>query len=433
MTGRNEIEGRNIDPPHGLASAHSDSAGHARAPDDAPDGAGSGSSPPGRLEKAPAVRRVEALDLLRGLVVALMVLDHVREYFSAQALLFDPLDVSQTSPSLFATRWITHLCAPTFVFLAGLSAHLQLARGMPHGQLRRRLVARGLWLILLEVTVIGFGFTFAEPLLFLQVIWVIGIGMVLLACLTFLPHWVAGAVGLVAIAATPMLAAGTATALPPPLWHALFLPGPLTPLPGIVAYPVVPWFGILALGYAAGPILAGTAPAMRRRAIVGGAMMIAAFVLLRFTGVGDVRTGIAAPTPLLQALSHLDISKYPPSIQYVTLTFGLSSLLLALFTALPARRLPMLHAFGKAPFFTYILHIYVIHVLALLVGLAMGFQATLFSHFIDNPAVLKEAGWGFSLAAVYIIWIGILLALRPVSIWFARIKSCGGRWWLSYL
>jgi uncharacterized membrane protein len=376
---------------------------------------------------------VEALDLLRGLVVALMVLDHVREYFSAQAFLFDPLDVSKSTPGLFATRWITHLCAPTFVFLAGLSAHLQMARGMPHAQLRRRLASRGLWLILLEVTVIGFGFTFAEPFLFLQVIWAIGIGMVLLAGLTFLPHWVAGIVGLFAIAATPVLAAGTATALTPPLWHALFLPGPLTPLPGMVAYPALPWFGILALGYAAGPVLACTAPMMRRRAIIGGALLIAAFVVLRLSGVGDVRTGVAAPTTLLQALSHLNISKYPPSIQFVTLTLGVSSLLLALFTALPARKLPMLHAFGKAPFFTYILHIYIIHLLALLVGLTTGFQASIFTHFIDNPAALKEAGWGFSLPIVYAIWIAILLALRPAAIWFARIKSRGGRWWLSYL
>lgn len=426
MTGSSDVGGRSSDRQKGSATIQPGGLGASEVTVPL-----SSSSDGG--EKALAPRRVEALDLLRGLVVALMVLDHVREYFSAQAFLFDPLDVSQTSPSLFATRWITHLCAPTFVFLAGLSAHLQLARGMAHAQLRRRLVTRGLWLILLEVTVVGFGFTFTQPLLFLQVIWAIGIGMVLLAGLTFLPHWAAGVVGLVAIAGTPMLAAGTAAALPPPLWHALLMPGPLTPLPGIVAYPAVPWFGILALGYAVGPLLARTAPVMRRRAIIMGALLIALFVVLRLSGVGDVRTGVAAPTSLLQALSHLNISKYPPSIQFATLTLGLSSLLLALLTALPARWLPMLHAFGRAPFFTYILHIYIIHVLAFLVGLAMGFQAAIFAHFIDNPVVLKEAGWGFSLAVVYAIWVGVLLVLRPASIWFARIKGRGERWWLSYL
>jgi uncharacterized membrane protein len=378
-------------------------------------------------------RRVEALDLLRGLVVALMVLDHVREYFSAQAFQFDPLDVSQTNPSLFATRWITHLCAPTFVFLAGASAHLQRTRGMPDAVLRRRLVSRGLWLIFLELTLIGFAFNFAAPFLFLQVIWAIGIGMVVLACLTFLPNWVAGIVGLAALAFTPILAAATASPDPSPLWHILLMPGPLTPLPGMVAYPALPWFGVLALGYAAAPLLACPASIMRRRAIAAGLLLIAAFVALRLSGIGDVRTGGTGPTLLLQALSHLNVSKYPPSIQFVALTMGVAALLLALLTALPARRLPMLHAFGRAPFFTYILHIYIIHTLALVVGLAWGLPAGAFTHFIEGNPALKEAGWGFGLAIVYLIWIGVLLALRPAAIWFARLKDRGGRWWLSYL
>lgn len=377
--------------------------------------------------------RVETLDLLRGLVVALMVLDHVREYFSAEALQFDPLDVSQTSVGLFATRWITHLCAPTFVFLAGLSAYLQRANGMPAVALRRRLAARGLWLVALEITIIGFAFNFAAQFLFLQVIWAIGIGMIALAGLTFLPRWAIGLVGLLALVGTPYLAAAGAELLPQALVHALFSPGPLAPLPGIVAYPALPWLGILALGYAAGPLLAREPDVMRRRATIGGIVLIAVFAALRIGGIGDARSGGEAPNFILQLLTNIDVTKYPPSLQYACITLGAAGLLLALLTLIPARRLPTLAAFGRAPFFTYILHIYLIHLLALIGGLFVGIPAAAFTHFIENSAALREAGWGFGLLDVYLLWLLVALLLHAPASWFARLKRRRSDWWLSYL
>ena len=387
---------------------------------------------PARGGAAPS--RIAAIDLLRGLMVALMVLDHTREYFSAEALQFDPLDLSRTTAWLFATRWVTHLCAPTFVFLAGVSVHLQRVAGKPEGAIRRQLIARGLWLILLEATLIGFAFNFAEPFLFLQVIFAIGLGMVALAAFTRLPQPIVAIVGLAALALTPWLSTLAAPPLmPAPFWHLLLVPGPLAPLPGICVYPALPWFGLLALGYSAGPMLVCPPALLRRRAVLAGAVLIACFALLRAVGIGDVRSGGAGASLPLRLLSHLDVSKYPPSLQYAALTLGVSALLLAALTRVPASRLPMLHAFGSAPFFTYVLHIYIVHGLALAAGLALGVPASAFTHFIEGSAALRGAGWGFGLPAVYLVWLAVLLILRIPAIRFAAVKRRRSRWWLSYL
>lgn len=366
-------------------------------------------------------------------MVALMVLDHVREYFSAAALQFEPTAIFQTTPALFATRWVTHLCAPAFVFLSGVSVHLQRANGRIGGALSLRLLARGSWLILLEITVIGFAFNFAEPFLFLQVIWAIGFGMILLSCLAALPNALIAVLGIALIALNPALSAISAPHLPTPLWHALLSPGPLAPLPGVVAYPALPWFGVLALGYAAGPALVAFRSRLGRTALVAGGALLAAFVLLRLIGVGDPRPWGEGPTAVLRALSFINVSKYPPTPQYILITLGVSALLLAALSRVDGRRLPMLRAFGQAPFFTYILHIYLIHASALLVGLMQGLPASAFAGFIESTAALKQAGWGFGLGWVLLGWLVALLILRPCAIWFARLKSTRSRWWFSYL
>ena len=397
-------------------------------------GAPSAAAPPATTMATATTPRIEALDLLRGLMVALMVLDHTREYFSAQALRFDPLDLSRTSAWLFATRWVTHLCAPTFVFLAGVSVHLQRVGGKSGAAVRRQLLVRGLWLILLEVTVIGFAFNFGEPFLFLQVIWAIGAGMLALAGLSLLPRPAVACVGLACIAATPLLATLSAPpSLPPALWHVLLAPGLLSPLPGVTVYPLVPWFGVLALGYASGPLLACRGDTLRRRALVAAAALIGCFAIMRVGGFGDVLVGGAGAGPVLRSLSFVDVSKYPPSLQYVALTLGVSALLLAGLARVPAARLPMLHAFGSAPFFTYVVHIYLVHGLAMAVGTALGYAPPAFTHFIESTAALRDAGWGVALPGVYVFWVAVLLTLRPLAIRFAAVKRRRGRWWLSYL
>ena len=294
-------------------------------------------------------------------------------------------------------------------------------------------MTRGAWLILLELTVIGFAFNFAEPFVFLQVIWAIGIGMIVLALLISLPPIVIAILAACMIALNPLISQLAQPYFPALLWQILFAPGPIAPLPGAVAYPAVPWVGILLLGYGAGPLLAREPARRRQIALTCSAFLIGGFVVLRLAGIGDPRPYGVGSTALLRALSFINITKYPPTPQYVLLTLGVSAALLAGFTMIDGRRLPMLRAFGRAPFFTYIVHIFLIHTSALLVGLAMGFPAKDFAGFIESSAALKDAGWGFSLPIVIGVWIATLLALRPIAIWFARVKGGRAHWWLSYL
>ena len=192
--------------------------------------------------------------MLRGLVIALMVLDHTRDYFHISAYTLNPTDPQQTHALLYLTRWVTHLCAPTFVFLAGVSIYLQGANGKSKPQLARFLVTRGLWLIVLEFTIISFGLNFALPFVFLQVIWAIGMSMILLAGVIWLPRAAAAIIGAIVVAGHQLLAPIDAAALGPlaPLWTLTFEFGPLPFARGFIAYPAIPWFGVMCLGYALG-------------------------------------------------------------------------------------------------------------------------------------------------------------------------------------
>ena len=202
------------------------------------------------------VPRLDMIDLLRGFVIALMVLDHTRDYFHISAYTFDPTDPARTHVLLYLTRWVTHLCAPTFVLLAGVSVFLQGANGKSTSQLARFLVARGAWLIVLELTVISFAFNFALPFLFLQVIWAIGVSLILLAGLIWLPRAATAIVGVLIVAGHQLLAPINAADLGAlaPLWTVAFKVGPPPIGPGFIPYPVIPWFGVMCLGYALGPV-----------------------------------------------------------------------------------------------------------------------------------------------------------------------------------
>lgn len=379
--------------------------------------------------------RLELIDVLRGWVIALMVLDHVRDYFHSDAFAFNPLDLDRTTPLLFATRWITHLCAPTFVFLAGVSIHLQLASGVARARVARLALTRGLWLIALELTVIVLGFNFQWPFLFLQVIWAIGLGMVALAALVWLPRSAVLLLGAAIVVGHAALAgfAPPATSLWAPLWTVLLRPGVIAGVPGFVAYPAVPWIGLMLLGYGLGPVFAWP-PARRRRALAALATFaLAAYVGLRLSGLGDPRAWRRMADPWLDAASFFNVTKYPPSLQYALVTLG-AALLLGL--ALERLRGPLravLLAYGRTPLFTYLLHIYFVHGLALIAGVASGVPAAAFIGFLDRPQRLTEAGWGVSLGAVYAVWLLVLALLYPLSRWFAGVKRRRRDRWLSYL
>jgi uncharacterized membrane protein len=379
--------------------------------------------------------RLDGIDLLRGLVIILMVLDHARDYLHAQAFLFDAANPTQTTVPLFVTRWITHLCAPTFVFLAGVSIYLQRANGKDVQSLRRYLLARGCWLIALEFTIISFGFNFGGSFAFVQVIWAIGASMLLLAALIGLPSRAVLAVGVVIVAGHSLLPLVDAASLRPLLGAAvqlLFQPGPAIGYPGLVIYPLIPWFGIMCLGYGLGSVFLQPVHTRRRTLLTLGSAALLLFVVLRsMNGYGDPVPWSVYESTAKTALSFMNVSKYPPSFLYALVTLGCSVLLFLALEPLRGFARRMLLAFGRTPLFTYVLHIYIVHTLSMLIGVVGGLPASYFVDFLSDAD--KHAGAGFGLPVVYAAWATTIALLYPASKWFEGIKRRRREWWLSYV
>ncbi|WP_090451328.1 heparan-alpha-glucosaminide N-acetyltransferase domain-containing protein [Dyella sp. OK004] len=383
-----------------------------------------------------ARRRIRVVDLLRGLVLALMVLDHTRDFFHVQAFEFSPTDPEKTTLMLFATRWVTHLCAPTFVFLAGTSIYLQRENGKSRSELARFLLSRGLWLIALELTVISFAFNFALPFAFMQVIWAIGGSMMLMAALIYLPARAVLLIGMVIVAGHNALASVDAASFGPfaPVWALLMQLGEPPFGPGLVAYPLIPWFGIMCLGYGCGHVFVQTDATRRRTlALLAAACLLVFLVLRLLNGYGDQAPWSQQTDSVHTFISFINVSKYPPSLLYVLATLGVSlglSLGLERLRGWPERALL---AYGRTPLFTYLLHIYLIHGLAVLVGLAQGVPPSDFINFLGDTSRLAKAHWGVSLPMVYLIWVAILVALYPCARWYAALKVRRRHPLLSYL
>jgi uncharacterized membrane protein len=382
------------------------------------------------------VPRLEMVDMLRGFVIALMVLDHTRDYFHVSAYTFDPTDPARTHVWLYITRWVTHLCAPTFVFLAGVSIYLQGVNGKSKPQLARFLLTRGAWLIVLELTVVAFGLNFALPFVFLQVIWAIGMSMILLAALIWLPPAVAGAIGAVIVAGQQLLAPIEAKdfgALAP-LWTLAFEFGRAPFGSGFIAYPAIPWFGIMCLGYGLGSVFVQET-ARRNRTLLALALgAIALFLVLRaINRYGDPAPWHSFPGAAATVMSFFNVSKYPPSLLFVLITLGVSLLCMLAFQSLRGLLARALLAYGRTPLFTYVLHIYVVHGASLLVAVLAGYPASYQANFLADPFRLVKAGWGFNLLVVYVTWLAILAVLYPAARWFADVKRRRREWWLGYL
>jgi uncharacterized membrane protein len=392
---------------------------------------------------APALQprtRVQALDILRGLVIALMALDHVRDYFHASGYAYDPLDPARTTALIYVTRWVTHFCAPTFVFLAGVSAWLQGAKGKDRAQLSRFLVTRGVWLAVLEVTVVAFGWSFSIPLLpHLQVIWAIGCSMIVLGALVWLPSAAVLAVGIAIVAGHNLLDATHAPQMGSfaTLWQLLFENGMVTwngrPVLAIY-YAIVPWLGVMALGYGLGPVF--LSPRRDRVLVSLGAALMAAFVVLRFlNGYGDPLPWSAQPTPGQTAMSFFNVQKYPPSLSYVCATLGPMLLLVPLFDRARGPLVQVFRTYGAVPLMAYVAHLYVMHALAIAAHAAAG-QSTagLFNtiaNFMLHPEVFGNTG--FSLPVVYAAWLTVLALIYPLCRWWAGVKQRRRDWWISYL
>jgi uncharacterized membrane protein len=377
-----------------------------------------------------AAARLRSIDVLRGLVIVLMALDHVRDYFTE--IRFSPLDLSQTNALLFMTRWVTHLCAPTFIFLAGISAYL-LSRRYEVQQLRRFLVTRGLWLIVLEFTVIQFAWSFNlkyEFGLVMQVMWAIGASMVVLAGLVSWPRWAIGVFAAVVIGAHNLLDSvqpadfGSWASF----WNVLHVQGQTSF--GFVLYPLVPWIGVMAAGFYVGQVFDLDEQHRRKMLIRGGILCLVLFVVLRaINGYGDAQHWTSQSTLGLTLLSFLNVSKYPPSLPYVLVTLGFAALLLAAFETTRGKLTDILQTFGRVPLFFYVLHIALAHLLAGLIALATGFGYQI----LTNVFLFPPDGWGFGLPVVYLAWAIVVTALYPACVWFAEVKRHRKDWWLSYL
>jgi len=401
-------------------------------------------------QKSTVKRRIDAVDLLRGIVMAIMLLDHTREFIHREVLNFDPTDLSKTNTLLFFTRWVTHFCAPVFVFLAGTGAFLQAARGKSEAELSKFLVTRGLWLILLELTVIrvivwfNVDFHFA---LQLQVIWAIGVSMIVLAVLIHLPLRAIAAISITMIALHNLLdpfrvnppAAGTAgPGFLGSIWMVLHQPGIIffTPkIHGLVLYPLIPWIGVLAAGYCFGAVYQWE-PERRRRFLLklGGGLLIGFVVLRAINRYGDPNQWRVQKNAIFTVLSFLNVSKYPPSLLFLLMTLGTAILVLPWFERVEKGWLSRIFiTFGRVPLLFYMGQWVTVHVLAILAGYLAGQPiGWLFNGFLDLPRP-NPGNLGFSLWVVYLCWLLGLLLLYPLCRWFADVKRRRQDWWLSYL
>jgi uncharacterized membrane protein len=396
------------------------------------------------MTKSLTQQRIHSIDILRGLVMVIMAIDHIRDFLHNDAVLHDPLNIQTTTPALFFTRWITHFCAPIFVFLSGLSAGLSRHKRSA-AQTSSFLIKRGLWLIVVEVLVITLGLSF-NPLynmLFLQVIWAIGCSMIILGLLLKLSAKLVLPIGLLLIVGHDVL-----NYLPPVkspfeagllqvLFTARFY---VLPLSGnhmiIFLYAILPWTGIMLLGYAVSAIYQPSYNQQRRRAqlLYSGLGLLAFFILLRFTNTyGEPQHWSVQSNAVRTFLSFINVSKYPPSLLYTCLTLSFALIFLSATELTNNVCSRILTVYGKVPFFYYVLHFFILHTVTVIVFYVSGYtQKDIVTP--NYPFLFRPATLGFSLGIVYLIWLGIVASLYWPCKWYIGYKQRHqDQWWVSYL
>jgi uncharacterized membrane protein len=388
--------------------------------------------------------RLSSIDMLRGLVIVIMALDHARDFFST-AMSIDPMSDPNVGLPLALTRWITHFCAPVFVLLSGTSAGLMVARKSP-AELARFLLTRGLWLILVEIFIISTATSFSpggieqlggKTLAFMQVIWVIGASMVLLAGLQFLGRRFCLVLGAVIVLGHnvldghwPVSAGLTDTA--PPLWAALHVSMSRVagPFHFLFLYPLLPWLGVMLLGFGASYLFEREAAARNRALLSWGFALTAAFFVLRFIdGYGDPNHWESHGRGVATLVDFLNTSKYPPSLQFLTMTLGPAAIFCAFADRMRGFFKDVFVMFGRVPFAFYVAHFYLLHLLSLLLGAMQGIPVTQLMTFPP----FYPPGYGVSLPLVYAVWALVIALLYPFCRWVAGVKARNRAWWLSYV
>ena len=384
--------------------------------------------------------RIQSIDLLKGLVMVIMALDHVRDYFHYSAFFFDATDPEQTTWPIFITRFITHFCAPAFSLLAGTSVFMIGKRKLP-AELSSFLFKRGLWLVFVEIIIINFGWKFDINFthIGLQTIWSLGISMIVLAGLIYLPKKIILAISIVIIFGHNLLDnihfEGSY------LWSILheykqfeFIEGHKV----LFAYSLLPWIAVMSLGYCFGSLYDSSFEVKKRKRILnnlGIGSLVLFLILIAINKYGNpvqwTNYGITSKT----LMSIFDINKYPPSLLYLLITLGGTFLFLANAEKLKGKVVDFFCVFGRVPFFYYILHIYLIHLIAVFAAEFTGFGWQVMVSmptFATRVEALK--GYGFNLITVYVVWIIVILLLYPLCKKFDNYKqSHKEKWWLSYL
>ena len=388
-------------------------------------------------------KRIESIDLLRGVVMIIMALDHVRDYFHGSAYLYDPTDLSRTSPAIFFTRWITHFCAPIFMLLAGVSACLYGAK-KGRKELSFFLMTRGIWLILLELLLITPEWLFNPhyTTFILQVIWAFGISMLVLSVLIYLPRPVIALIGLLLIAGHNLLDGVHVPGNTFPAFGWAFLHEQkffqFGPLAVMVGYPILPWIGIICLGYCLGEVYSPSVePVQRRKTLLSlGLGIIVLFILLRLSNLyGNPTPWAVQKNAVFTLMSFLNVAKYPPSLLYVLMTTGPALVFLALMEKPLNALTGKIIIFGRVPMFYYLVHIAFIHLLAIIGAVVSGHpwsvMVDLTTWVTANPQL---QGYGFNLLTVYVVWIGVVLVLFPLCRRFDQYKRMhqAEKKWLSY-
>jgi uncharacterized membrane protein len=396
---------------------------------------------------APRRDRLTSVDALRGLVMIIMALDHVRDFVHRAAMSQSPTNLATTTPVLFLTRWVTHLCAPTFTLTAGLGAYFYWRRGQrTRGQLAWFLVTRGLWLIVLELTLMQFAFNFdvsSSYPIFLLVFWELGVGMIILAGLIWLPLPLIAALSIATIVLHHLADGVRAQSLGAfgPVWLLIHQVGVL-PFAGrtfITAYPLVPWFAVLALGFCLGPIFEMEADRRRRFLFRCGMVMTIAFLVVRVVNVyGDPVRWSWQSSATLTVMSFLNTTKQPPALAFLLMTLGPALVLLSYFDRRAFSRLNPLIVFGRVPLFYFVLHFFAAHLAAFAMAVVTyGPSAFTFMRqpipSMGGPAAAFPPDFGFDLWVAYAVWIAVVVGLYPICRWFAAVKERNRSWWLSYL
>jgi uncharacterized membrane protein len=380
--------------------------------------------------------RVESVDVVRGVIMILMALDHTRDFFGIPGQ--NPTDMASTSAALFLTRWITHFCAPVFFLLTGTGAYLSLRRKSP-GELSRFLLTRGIWLIFLEVVLVrcfAYQFNFDYRVTMLLVLWALGWAMITLSALVRLPAFVATAFGGLLIVGHNLFDSVKSAS---PLWAILHSPGFVVNTPEHVvfaAYPLIPWVGVTAVGYGLGQVYSWDAERRRGFLLRLGLALSVAFLVIRGLNIyGDPSRWMRQKTAVFTVLSFLNTTKYPPSLLFLLMTLGPAMVLLWSVDRGTPRVLRPALAIGKVPLFYYVLHFALIHLLAVVTCyVRYGSAHWMFeSPDLAHYPFSAPPSWGYSLPVVYLVWAFVVVTMYPLCRWFAGLKQRRSDAWLSYL